>query len=426
MRSLISPLVGKAVRRAIKLRGGSGSAYPGLVVEKLDPGFLNRALSQLPLGVVLVSGTNGKTTTTKLMVELFEGQGLRVFTNRSGSNFTRGVVASLISEISLRGKLKADIAVLELDEAHAVHFVEAVKPRHALFLNVMRDQLDRFGEIDYTARLLSTVSESVIESVTLNREDPRISAIADAVGPDVRVGYFGLAPELRQAFPSDDDFHGHAAQSASALPAEVELLSFDAAGATFRQGSRTDITTLQLSGAYNIFNAAAAMACVRQVLGSRLDEDALISTVATVTPAFGRGEKIMIGDRVIELVLVKNPAGFRLALSSFPADGVDTVIAINDKYADGRDMSWLWDVDFESLRDGGVLAVSGDRCWDMALRLDYDLVPVGFTDPDLARTLDRALREHPDRHVRVFSTYTAMLEIRRLLGDKTSVKGIDE
>lgn len=426
MRSLISPLVGKAVRRAIKMRGGSGSAYPGLVVEKLDPGFLNRALSQLPLGVVLVSGTNGKTTTTKLMVELFEGQGLRVLTNRSGSNFTRGVVASLISEISLRGKLKADIAVLELDEAHAVHFVEAVKPRHALFLNVMRDQLDRFGEIDYTARLLSTVSESVTESVTINREDPRISAIASAVGPDVRVGYFGLAPELRQAFPSDDDFHGHAAQLANAFPAEVELLSFDAAGATFRQGSRTDTTTLQLSGAYNIFNAAAAMACVRLVLGSRLDEDALISTVATVTPAFGRGEKIMIGERVIELVLVKNPAGFRLALSSFPADGVDTVIAINDKYADGRDMSWLWDVDFDSLRDGGVLAVSGDRCWDMALRLDYDLVPVGFTDPDLARTLDRALREHPDRHVRVFSTYTAMLEIRRLLGDKTSVKGIDE
>lgn len=145
----ISIIIGKAVRAVSRLRGG-GSALPGLVVEKIDPNFIQRTLTALPEGVVLVSGTNGKTTTTKMLVELLEGQGLKVFTNRTGSNFTRGVAAALLGEISLGGKLAADIAVLELDEAHAVHFVRAVAPRHTLLLNVMRDQLDRFGEIDHT------------------------------------------------------------------------------------------------------------------------------------------------------------------------------------------------------------------------------------------------------------------------------------
>src|SRR6478609_11301388 len=148
--------LGKLVRRVSRLRGG-GSALPGLVVERIDPGFMQRTLSTLPLGVAVVSGTNGKTTTTKMVVELLEGQKLKVFTNRTGSNLTRGVAAALLGEITSRGELNADIAVLELDEAHAVHFVKTIQPRYCLLLNVMRDQLDRFGEIDATAKLLKTV-----------------------------------------------------------------------------------------------------------------------------------------------------------------------------------------------------------------------------------------------------------------------------
>lgn len=199
----VSVAVGKAARTLTRLRGGSGSAFPGLVVEKIDPSFLARTLAQLPLGVVVVSGTNGKTTTTKMVVELLRGQGLKVFTNRSGSNFTRGVVASLLGETGLSGRLDADIAVLELDEAHAVHFVRAVKPQYALLLNVMRDQLDRFGEIDTTAALLRTVAQATTEAVVLNREDARVAGIADSLAAqDVR--YFGLAPKLRSHFPSDE------------------------------------------------------------------------------------------------------------------------------------------------------------------------------------------------------------------------------
>ena len=169
--------LGKLVRRVSRLRGG-GSALPGLVVEKIDPGFMRRTLSTLPLGVAVVSGTNGKTTTTKMVVELLESQGLKVFTNRTGSNFTRGVAAALLGEVDWRGRLNADVAVLELDEAHAVHFVNQVPPRYSLLLNVLRDQLDRFGEIDKTAQLLEHIAAKTTGTVVLNREDPRVARIA--------------------------------------------------------------------------------------------------------------------------------------------------------------------------------------------------------------------------------------------------------
>lgn len=166
-------LAGKAVRYVARLRGG-GSALPGLFVERISPRFVPDTLAQLPHGVVVISGTNGKTTTTKMVVALLESQGLRVFTNRTGSNFVRGVAAALLGEIDVKGRLQADIAVLELDEAHAVKFVEIVPPRYSLLLNVMRDQLDRFGEIDATARMLERVALATTDTVVANREDNRI------------------------------------------------------------------------------------------------------------------------------------------------------------------------------------------------------------------------------------------------------------
>ena len=173
--------VGRLIRFASRITRHGGSALPGKVVEKIDPGFLSRTLDQLPLGVVLVSGTNGKTTTTRMVASMLSDLGLKVFTNPTGSNFVRGVVSALLTEVNLAGKLDADIAVLELDEAYAVHFVKQVKPRYALLLNVMRDQLDRFGEIDTTAHLLSHVAEATTGTVVLNREDPRIAALAAKV-----------------------------------------------------------------------------------------------------------------------------------------------------------------------------------------------------------------------------------------------------
>lgn len=438
-----TPTIGRAVRHASRLLHHGGSALPGKVVERIDPGFLARTLSSLPYGVVLVSGTNGKTTTTRMVASMLSDMGLRVFTNPTGSNFTRGVVSSLLTQVSTFGHLHADIAVLELDEAYAVHFVRQVRPRYALLLNVMRDQLDRFGEIDNTARLLAHVARATTGTVVLNREDPRIARLASEVQLGVQVRYFGLSQALRSYFPSDDDMHNTDMQAAEVQTAEVQAATSSATydpdrlnadvtlthvgdhEATYRIADRDIATSVKLEGVYNLFNAAAAATVVRAVTtdtpqGVASDDD-LIASLSRVTPAFGRGETISVGGTPVELLLVKNPMGFRLSLASFPPAGHDTMIIINDEYADGRDMSWLWDVDFTGLRGTGVAAVSGTRAWDMALRLEYDQVPVSHVDTDLEQAVADFVAADPTTPKRIYCTYTAMLRTRAKLSHITDV-----
>lgn len=428
MFSFTVPL-GKLVRAVSRLRGG-GSALPGLVVEKIDPGFMQRTLSSLPHGVAVVSGTNGKTTTTKMVVELLESQGLKVFTNRTGSNFTRGVAAALLGEVDWRGKLDADVAVLELDEAHAVHFVNKVPPRYCLLLNVLRDQLDRFGEIDTTALLLQRIAERTTGTVVLNREDPRVARIAGTItGPEVL--YFGLDESLRSTFPNDDDMRtatpetGPQSDVPAVETADVVLRRVGADDADFEFDGERVATHMKLRGVYNIFNAAAALVLARSITGASGrpgDAAKLVKALSEVAPAFGRGESLVVDGQPLELVLVKNPSGFRLGLKSFPAKGYASMIAINDNYADGRDMSWLWDVEFESLREDGVDVLTGVRAYDMALRLQYDEVRFGSVNTDIPVALAEFIRGSAGKPKRVFCTYTAMLAIRRELSKITTVE----
>lgn len=414
-------ILGKAIRAAAKLRGG-GSALPGLIVERIDPKFIKHALSSLPLGVVVVSGTNGKTTTTKMVVKLLEDQGLKVFTNRTGSNFTRGVVAALLGEVNLRGELKADIAVLELDEAHAVHFVEVVPPRYSLILNVMRDQLDRFGEIDMTTNLLGKIVSSTKKAVVLNREDRRVAGLKDLV-TDQKVNFFGLGKNILDNFPSDDTLYG-GKQTNDNITADVELDEFTDGSATFKIDGKNFKTELKLNGMYNVYNSAAAISLVRSILDDKTDTKKIIHSLSSVKPAFGRGESISINGATLELILVKNPSGFRLGLKSFDPASRDTMIAINDNYADGRDMSWLWDVDFTTLKSGSVSCVSGVRAYDMALRLQYDEVSVGTIDTDLISSLNQFVISSSGKAKRIYCTYTAMLAIRKRLSKLAEIEVI--
>lgn len=440
-------LFGKAIRSIARLRGG-GSALPGLFVEKVSPQFVATTLAQLPYGVVVISGTNGKTTTTKMVVALLEAEGMKVFTNRTGSNFVRGIAAALLEAIDIKGNLTADIAVLELDEAHAVRFVETIKPRYSLLLNVMRDQLDRFGEIDTTARLLKLVAKATTHAVVLNREDARIASIASSLQKSTRSYFFGLAPHLRNQFPNDDELHNsrtltprtvqraaqspaqttaQAAASAQTLPPPlVNLENFtDDNKATFLVDGTSYTTPLRLRGIYNIYNSAAALALVKTILPSAHTKH-LLKSLSQVTPAFGRGETLLVGGQPLELVLVKNPAGFRLSLASYNPTGYATMIAINDNYADGRDMSWLWDVDFTSLgrQPHQSIFVTGIRAYDMALRLQYDEVPVWSVEPHLTRALQQFISQNSQSPKRIYCTYTAMLALRKELSKITKVEDV--
>ena len=398
---LLSSSLGKIVSKASRLRGGHGSALPGLVVEKVSPHFLRDTLTNLPYGVVVISGTNGKTTTTKIVVELLRAAGLKVFTNPSGSNFTRGIASVAALEMR-RGRLDADIAVVELDEAHAVHFVRQVPPKYSLILNVLRDQLDRFGEIDTTAKLLAKVANQTTGTVVLNREDPLVAAITAN-----RKVYFGSSGSVATLFPNDDELYSTKKRSSASQPdATVTLDELDGSTATFNIGS----SELLLRGAHNALNAAAALALVREILGDKFEADESLAALSQVQPAFGRGESFTINGQPLELILVKNPSGFRISLASQNDPNAATMIAINDQYADGRDMSWLWDVDFSKL--SSVAMISGVRAYDMALRLETSGINVGAVETDLTVAVDQFLTDRP---MQIYATYTAMLKIRKAL-----------
>lgn len=394
---------------------------PGLVVEKIDPDFVRRTLAQLPEGVVIVTGSNGKTTTTKMVVELLESQGLKVFTNRTGSNFSRGVAAALLGEIDAKGNLAADIAVLELDEAHGVSFAEIIRPDYVLLLNVMRDQLDRFGEVDTIAKLLARIAGNATKGIVYNRDDPRLQALPFHEQVGLSVASFGASPSLQPLFPSDDDLHGSKSVQKAAIlrKNDVSLEKLEGQKAVISYAGKKVPVSLKINGAYNVLNSVAAIALCRLIMKDKLDEAGMLKRLQTITPAFGRGESFTVNGQPLEIVLVKNPAGFRLSLASFPARNHQTMIAINDNYADGRDMSWLWDVDFSVLQPSGVTMVSGVRAYDMALRLQYDEVPIRDVKPSLTRALRQFISEHPDQPKRIFCTYTAMLAIRREVGKMT-------
>ncbi|HEU5007609.1 MAG TPA: MurT ligase domain-containing protein [Jatrophihabitantaceae bacterium] len=412
---LLAVWLGKLTLIALRLLGRRGNALPGLVVEKVFPRFLARAMARLPEGVVVVTGTNGKTTTTKMVATLL-AQDHRVLTNDTGSNFVRGAITATVEHADWLGRLPYDVAVFELDEAWAVRFVALVPPRRALLLNVMRDQLDRFGEIDTTARLLGAVAAATTGHVVLNRDDERVAALS--ADTHAAVSYYGVAPSLRTLFPNDEELYGGPV-FVSDRDAAVELVALPSAADSrtrYRIGTDERAVVLSAEGAHNAQNAAGA-AALAATFG--LDAGRIAAGLELVRPAFGRGESFTVDGRRVVLQLVKNPAGFRQSLRT--VDRADPpaaiVIAINDDYADGRDVSWLWDVDFTGLAGLTTrISTAGTRAADMAVRLRYDDIAVADVEPELAKAVRDGVAAVPaDASVIVFSTYTAMWSLHGAL-----------
>lgn len=407
----LSIIIGKSIQAISRLRGGGGSALPGLVIERINPKFIKQILSKLPLGVVVISGTNGKTTTTKIISELLEKQGLKVFTNNTGSNFVRGVISAILQNIKITGKFDYDIAVLELDEAHAVKFTEVAPIDYSLLLNVQRDQLDRFGEIDYTASLLQKVADATRKTVVLNREDPRVGKIKAK-----NIKYYGLSNSLIKKFPSDDDLIVTSNTKSSNKNADVIFERLEGQRATYSIDKKDYTITLKLKGIYNAYNVAGALALCHTVMPDAKVQR-FIDDISTIESAFGRGESFIIDGKEVEILLVKNPSAFQLSIASFADDSHDYMIAINDKIADGRDISWLWNVNFGKL-DNNIKLVSGIRAYDMALRLKYDNITVGRIIENLEEAVDAFVADG-EKPKRIFATYTAMLEIRKIISGKS-------
>lgn len=436
---------------------GDGTALPGLLAERLDPQLARKLAAGLPHGVIIVTGTNGKTTTTKLLAAALEANGETVLTNRAGSNLKRGVVSTLINASSLRGKIHATIGLFEVDEASVRLVAPLLQPRQIMVLNLFRDQLDRYGELDTTAALIGEGIASTQARVILNADDPLVASLAKYAASPELVSYFGidgLPAELssgdRAAVDSDRCpicgerlefarvFYAHLGHYScpsghfdrpQPVIGMTRLIAGDTTGTEFEVtvGGKRHRGQLALPGVYNLYNALAALASATL---AKADPQTTLTAFSETAAAFGRVEAIEWRGRRIILLLIKNPTGCTQVIETFlrRADAPAVLIAINDNYADGRDVSWLWDVPFERLATSNQpsFITSGTRATDMALRLHYAGLE-SQVEVELVNALDRFASLIPLGETGyILPTYTAMLALRKLISREVSLTEVTQ
>lgn len=432
---------GAVIRR---LGRGGGTTLPGRLALRIDGSILSRRARGLAGGAILVSGTNGKTTTTRFVVAGLRAEGRAVVTNRDGANLPSGVASALVQ--ASRSVLSAPDACLvaEVDEAALAPVVESVRPRIIAITNLFRDQLDRYGEVAHIARLWRAAIERTDAHLVLNADDPTVAALG--VGRSA-VTYFGVddatiggavlehtadarhCPACSARLLYDRVYYGHighyqcpscgfARPYADISAWDIHLRDLRSGSARIRSRGDHLALNIPVPGLFNIYNAIAALATL-VAEGCPLERAA--GTVAGAPMAFGRAERVTVDGREVTLLLAKNPVGFDQVLSTVLAAESDPClfIAINDGLADGTDVSWIWDTAIETLTNGTMpIAVAGSRRDDMILRLAYGgvaperLHPVGPGIAGLRAAIDGL---PSDRRLHCLLTYTALLDLRRQL-----------
>jgi lipid II isoglutaminyl synthase (glutamine-hydrolysing) len=374
-------LAGRVVRALARLRSrGGGSAVPGLVVNRIAPGLLPHVLASFPDGLVIVSGSSGKSTTTKMLVAVLEAHGRRVFTNPSTANIAQGLTSALLERTKLNGRVDADLAVLEMDEGHGARIAPRLTARTVLLTNVMTDQIDRFTDPEKVAAYLATIAGRATESVVVNADDALLEELAAGLADGVRVARYGVTADVLAALPRG---LGYSRTSATRAADGVLVTGVDGASAEVRAAGRDLAVRLPSRGAHYAVDAAAALAAAADLLGDAFDPGLAASTISALPPVFGRGEVVTVRGKEVEFVLVQNPASFQLNVDSLP-EGLEQVLFAMG--SDVRDPGYFWPVDASRL--GRVRIASGSKAADVALQLVYQGVEVERVEPDLGRALD--------------------------------------
>jgi UDP-N-acetylmuramyl tripeptide synthase len=420
-------------------RRGGGTTLPGDVARAIDPSILSRLAQDLTHGSIVITGTNGKTTTARLITWLLEGVGHRVVSNRAGANLIYGVTAAALDKAGAGGHLKADWGVFEIDEASLPRAVDEIQPRATLVLNLFRDQLDRYGELETIARKIEKAlgAQTDLERhVILNADDPRVAEIGLNLPQQPK--WFGLddtkiaSPTLPHAADArtcprcgaslvfEAVYVGHdgvyacpnkdfARPSPDITATDIQLDGFDSLALTI-QNTKVE---MPLGGLYNAYNVLAAYATACS-LG--LDGKYIADRLKTFKAAFGRQERIEFRGRHLILVLSKNPAGFNETVRTAVdlAHGRNFLIGLNDRKADGTDVSWIWDVDFEQLKGKAKTVIpAGSRAHDLAVRLKYAGVDAEPPQTDPGQALDALIKSTNEGDTaHLLCTYTAMLDLR--------------
>lgn len=439
MLNLALTTFGKAFSKAIQTFNlGNGSTWPGHIALKANPKFISDILSQSHLQTILIAGTNGKTTTTALIRKALEDSGKSVIQNESGANLLNGVASTLLLHANISGKLTHDFAIFEVDENALPQVLKQVKPDYLLLLNLFRDQLDRYGEINTIAQNWKKSFKNLDDTTTLilNADDPQIAALgvysssehsesrSNSSRQARTISFFGLSSSQF----STDKVH-HAADSVY-CPACGEKLTFKAIAYSHLGDwqckhcglKRPDITNEKftiypLPGLYNKYNVLAAVQVLKQI---GLSEDEIEEAFIDFKPAFGRQEIVEYKGKKVQLFLSKNPTSFNQSYTTIKNLGADTLLLVlNDRIPDGKDVSWIWDTDLPELSKFKHILIAGDRVYDMALRIKYE----GYENFQTFENLQEAIEEgvtlvNKDETFFILPTYSAMLESRKILTGK--------
>ena len=431
-------------------RRGGGTSLPGKLLLRMDDRAIGRLAERLGRGAIVVSATNGKTTTSGMVAAILRQAGLDPVHNRAGANMPGGVATALLEQTGHHAAESA-IGLFEVDEAWLPKVVGDLHPHTVLLGNLFRDQLDRYGELDKLADEWSALvaEHATRTSFVLNADDPMVADLGrDRDGtPYPRVTYFGLedrSQALERVEHASDAKHcrrcgaayeysaaylghlgvyecrncGNARPAPSVAARHVELRGMAGAGFTLSSPAGVAKVSLRLPGLYNVYNATAAAACCLEV-GATLEQ--VQRGLESFSAAFGRAEEIDLGDRRMAILLVKNPAGanevFRTLAGADGEEELDVWMVLNDRIADGRDISWIWDADFETLAPrAGRVVCSGTRAPELALRLKYAGVDQRRLEviPSLERGFERA-QDGGERTLYALPTYTALLQLRDVL-----------
>jgi lipid II isoglutaminyl synthase (glutamine-hydrolysing) len=443
MRTTVEIAAARAVAGLSRRLGrGAGMTVPGKLLSKLDPGAIDRLATRLLAGTAVVSATNGKTTTTAMAAEILRPR-FRLAHNHSGANLVSGVASTLLAARD------AELGLLEVDEAALPEVLRRVRPRAVCLGNLFRDQLDRYGELELIAERWRAAVMALPETtmLVLNGDDPQIGSL----GPGVIYGVDDptvARPSLQHAADSKycircgtpyvyraayvghlGDYAcpncGHSRPRLDVIARAVELHGLERVEFDLVTREATRRVELRVPGLYNVYNALGA-ATLALSLGVALDD--IAAGLSRFNAAFGRFERIAVDDKRLLLLLVKNPAGANEAVRTLVDGGAPrvAVIALNDAIADGRDVSWIWDVDFEPLLEGlETVVATGSRAAELGLRLKYGGVAAEklVVQPELASALDRGLSLTPrGGELVVLPTYTAMLELQDIVADRGLAK----
>jgi lipid II isoglutaminyl synthase (glutamine-hydrolysing) len=434
----------RLVRGASRRLGRSGgTTAPGRLLLRLAPGALRRMAAGLDAGSVLVSATNGKTTTSAMLAGCLERHGRPVVHNRAGSNMAWGVATALLDA----GREPGQLGLFEVDEAWLPHVADQVEPRLLLLCNLFRDQLDRYGELDLLADRWAELVERLDgrANFVLNADDP---LVADLGRGHAGVTYFGVEDDSQAlpgmqhaadskhcrncgaAYTYDAIYLGHLGRyrcpncgrerpEPQVAATRVQLHGMTGSSVDLRTPEGPLSVRLPLPGLYNVYNAVAAAATALEL---DVPLKAVGEALERFSGAFGRVETIAIEGRRLSILLVKNPAGANEVLRTLTLErqGLDLWLALNDRIADGRDVSWIWDADFEVLAGHVRRATcTGTRAEEMALRLKYAGIDAELAvEPDIRRSLDAAIAATPGHTLYALPTYTALLELRDLLAER--------